>query len=126
MKGTMLIFRPNEPTPEQKDYASSPTLDELKTAIGGGWLELVPGFNSIAIGIRGGQSGVVINCRAFCDEEGKRKHLPPNDIATIAWDQALRRKGSPGILDAHSGMPIDRLCGTVAVLFGDKEFMASL
>jgi hypothetical protein len=126
MKGTMLIFRPHEPMPEQKDYASSPTLDELKTAIGGGWIELVPGFNSIAIGVRGAQSGVILDCVAFCDEEGKLKHLPPNDIATVTWDQALRRKGGPGLLDAASGMPVDRLCGTVIVLFGDRGFMASL
>jgi hypothetical protein len=120
MKGTMLIMRPSEPRPETKLYDRPPTLDELKTAIGGGWLELVPSFTTIGIAVAPEYDrATVMDCVAFCDEEGKLKHLPLNDDATSAWEQSVRRiTGHPGI--------DDQLVGTVIVLFGDHEFMESL
>lgn len=118
MKGTMLIFRPYEPHPQVTEFQRPPTLEELKTAIGGGYLELVPSFRSIPYG------GVVMDCIAFCDEDGKRKQLDVNNMATIAWDAALRRNGA-GLL-RPDGRPVDWLVGQVAILFGDKEFMEAL
>ena len=120
MKGTSLIRRPGDIDKiEVKRYdRASPTLDELKTAIGGGYLEAVPGFYSMAY------AGTVMNAVAMCDEDGKRKELPVNEGATFAWEAALRRQGST--LRGSGDRPTDYLVGTVIVLFGDKEFSESL
>ena len=118
MRGTMLILRPHEARPEVKQFARAPTLDELKTAIGGGYLEAIPGFFSIGYG------GTVMNCVAMCDEDGKRRKLAINDAATIAWEHALRRQGST--LLTRDGTTTDHLVGNVIVLFGDREFTEAL
>jgi hypothetical protein len=120
MKGTMLIMRPSEPFPEMKLYNRSPTLDELKTAIGGGWLELVPHFTTIGIAVSpDADKATVMDCVAFCNEHGKNEHQPFNENATSAWEQSVRR------ITRESGLN-DVLVGTVVVLYGDREFMQSL
>jgi hypothetical protein len=119
MKGTMLIIRPSESHPEAKFYNAPPTLDELRTAIGGGWLELVPYFNTIGVKPPHSNSATVMDCIAFCDEKGKLKHAPFNEDATSAWEQSVRRITGNIAIEDH-------LRGTVLVLFGDREFMAAL
>lgn len=118
MRGTMLIFQPYEMRPRVVEFKKAPTLEELKNGIGGGYLELVPGFRTVV------HAGAVMDCVAFCDEDGKLNGLDVNNPATIAWDQALRRNGN-GLLRAD-GRAVDWLVGLVAVLFGDKEFMEAL
>jgi hypothetical protein len=114
MKGTMVIIHSWEnDVPSVREFARPIELEELKAGIGGGYLERVPGFTSI------GFAGVVMDCVAFCDEDGKRKELPINHIATDFWQVALERKG------VRLAFP-DQLCGDIAVVFGDKEFMQCL
>ena len=48
-----------------------------------------------------------------------------NDLATIAWKEALHRAIDAGLWRSEV-MPTDLLVGTVAVLFGDREFMDAL
>jgi hypothetical protein len=98
---------------------AAPTLDELKAAIGGGYIELVPLFNTFE------RDGQLVDCVAFCDEEGKLKDMPINQEATVRWDAALRRAGYPGLIKPD-GRIADMLVGTIAVVFGDKRFMAAL
>jgi hypothetical protein len=94
------------------------TLEELQTVIGGN-VQAVPSFSTIAFG------GVVMDCIALCNEDGKRDHLPINQGATVAWERALRRVGLQ-LLDDKTKTPTDFLVGNVAVIFGDREFMAEL
>jgi hypothetical protein len=79
-----------------------------------GDLQLVPGFRTIRYG------AVVMDCFTLCNANGKLKGLAMNDLATIAWKEALRRAVDSEV------MPTDPLVGTVAVLFGDPEFMDAL
>jgi hypothetical protein len=121
MRGTMLIFSPHEKRARVIAFEREPTLEEVREAIGGGFIEKVPGFNTIAY------QGVVMDCVALCDEHGKIKQLETNNWATLAWDQALRRapEGGGGLVTS-TGRVIDYLCGTVLVLFGDREFREAL
>lgn len=96
-----------------------PTLEKLKAGIGGGHIELVPMFNSYEF------EGELVDCVAFCDEEGKLKSMPINRQATLLWHRALRRARHPGLV-AQSGNLVDVLVGTIAVVFGDKRFMEEL
>jgi hypothetical protein len=114
----MVILRPGDTEPEIKEFARAPTADELQTAVGG-YIELIPGFISLAFG------GTVLNCVAFGDEHGKLDHKPINQGATMAWERALRRRGM-SLYDDKENKPKDWLVGTIAVLFGDREFMAEL
>lgn len=120
MKGNIVIVRSSGET-TKIELPGEPTLDALKNAIGGGHLELVPGFTTIKI------DGVEHQCAAFCDEEGKLEHrkLPVNNSATMHWNRALRRSGGGGLL-GKDGLPIDVLVGDIAIVFGDQEFMAAL
>jgi hypothetical protein len=121
MQGTMLVFLPTEREPEIRKFSRAPELAELKAAIGGGWLEMVPMFDTIE------HEGQLHKCVAFCDEEGKLDYRTSgksasapdarNEWATMLWDQALRRR--------KLGLG-DYLSGRVCVLFGDGEFMQSL
>lgn len=113
MHGTMLIFRPHERHPMAMHFDRAPTLEQLKKGIGGGYLELVPWFKTVP------WQGVIMDCVAFCDEEGKLKELPVNQLATALWVYAMER--STG---THPSS--DYLVGQVAVLFGDREFMETL
>jgi hypothetical protein len=117
-KGTIVQLNPDGSRNEIA-IDGPPTLDKLKDAIGGGYMELVPLFNSIEHG------GAVVPCVAFCDEDGKLKHMPLNRPATALWQQALLRAGHPGLI-TPDGKVADVLVGTIAVVFGDKRFMAAL
>lgn len=117
MRGSMLIFKPGQLAPQIIELDHRPELDDLKKYIDG-YLELVPGFRSIV------HYNVVMDCIVFCDEDGKRKRLEVNNIATVLWDAALRRNGT-GLL-RPDGRPIDWLVGPIVVLFGDRELMAEL
>ena len=66
-----------------------------------------------------------MDCFALCNANGKYKGLPMNDLATIAWKEALYRAIDAGLWRSEV-MPTDLLVGTVAVLFGDREFMDAL
>lgn len=118
MRGTLLVFQPGRLAPQVIELDHQPQLDELKRCLDGGHLELVPGFRSIT------HYNVVMDCVAFSDEDGKRKRLEVNNIATVLWDVALRRNGT-GLL-RPDGRAIDWLVGPIIVLFGDRELMAEL
>ena len=113
MRGTILIFKPHADAPEVTTVDVPPDLQLLKTAIGGGYLEVVPRFNRI------GHDGVKHRCVAFCDEDGKLKQLPYNRAATMLWDAEMRRAYG-------CGCGPDYLVGPIAVVFGDKEWMDAL
>jgi hypothetical protein len=117
MHGTLLVFQPDAPLPQVTEFSRPPTLEEVQAAVGGD-LQVVPGFRSIRYG------NVVMDCVALCDANGKLKSLAMNNLATIAWKEALRR--GPDAELWCSRMPTDSLVGPVAVLFGDREFMDAL
>ena len=117
MRGSIITIPPSG-EPVLREYDRPVELHELKAAIGGGYLEVVPYFNSISYG------GTVMDCVAFCDEDGKRGHLPLNEPATKAWERALVRRGMA--LRTPQGEFKDWLVGSIAVVFGDREFMAEL
>jgi hypothetical protein len=126
MKGKAIIYRPGAAMPEETFLAVRPPLGFLNKAVGG-YIEAVPGFNSIC------QDGRAVPCVAFCNEEGKLQGLPFNNSATALWDRALRRivgdDGGlmyPNGLSGDEGRPADVLVGPVIVLIGDDEFMAWL
>jgi hypothetical protein len=129
MQGTMLIFKPNAREPEVRTFKRAPDLGDLKAAIGGGWIELVPEFKTIE------HEGTLHPCVAFCDEESKLNYRtsgkpdcapdPENRWATILWDRALRRTGHPGLM-TPTGAVADYLSGRVCVLIGDEQFLQSL
>ena len=124
MKGTLVSIKPDGSL-DVAEASDPDLLPVLKAAIGGGYLEAVPGFNTVPVPLIGGGSAVVVPCVAFCDEDGKRKRLPLNERATALWNDALRRRGLPGLVDS-SGRMHDVLVGSVAVVYGDREFMAAL
>ena len=119
MRGTILTIKPGRALSTVLEFDRAASLPQLKTAIGGGHLEVVPRFNSIEY------EGEVRSCIAFCDEDGKYKNLPTNNRATLAWQTALRRTGHQGLLDAR-GRAVDWLVGDIAIVFGDDEFMEAL
>jgi hypothetical protein len=113
MKGTILIYKTGTTIPEVQEIEGSPTLNVLKAAIGGGYLEAVPYFNIIK------RDGKWVRCAAFCDEDGKSKQLPVNMPATQLWDIAM-------LLTKGCNASPDFLVGQVAVVLGDDEFMEAL
>jgi hypothetical protein len=119
MRGSMVLFRPGgiSNSPEVHSFDRAPTLDELQAAVGGD-IEKVPGFGSIGYG------GTVLDCVALCNEHGKLNRLPVNQSATIAWEEAVRRRGKT--LRNSDGEFTKYLVGPVIVLFGDRAFMGSL
>lgn len=120
MKGIMLIYEPNRKRPIARALTATPTLEELRAAIGGGYLELVPGFLTAM------WMDKFYRCIALCDEDGKRKKMPVNGPATIEWDFALRQNGGGGLRGLEVGRPVDYLVGPVLVIMGDAELMESL
>jgi hypothetical protein len=113
VRGTILSYRPESIEPSIRNVVGPPTLEDLKAAIGGGYIEAVPYFWTVD------HRGVEHRCVAFCDEEGKLKGMPVNPFATALWDLAIRRvKGV--------GCEPDFLVGRIAVVFGDPEFMEEL
>jgi hypothetical protein len=109
MKGTMLIISQDK-TQNKLINLTRPDSDEFHKAVGG-WLELVPYFNTIV------WDGKLHDCIAFCDEEGKIKGKPTNFPATILWKLAQGRVNRE--VD-------DFLVGNICVVFGDEEFMEEM
>lgn len=109
MQGTMLVYRPELPTPVRQDIERQPELPALQKLVGG-YIEAVPFFLSTPSGEP---------CVAFCNEDGKRLRLPFNRAANEAWRTAMER---------HAGCrpEPDYLVGTVVVLTGNEAFMRSL
>jgi hypothetical protein len=123
MNGMMLIYG-TDGAFDIVSFTERPTLVEVQQAVGGGYIEQVPFFNTVAY------NGEVHHCLAFCDEDGKRKELPYNQKATELWDLALRRMRDidgdrvyPDGLTQPNGDPTDVLVGPIAVMFGDEDFM---
>lgn len=112
MRGTMVIIPAAGEPNEARELEQTPSLEELQTVVGG-HIEAVVAFDTIAI------NNVVLNCVAFCDEDGNRKQLPVNDRANAFWEHSRKRNGR----QVHPG---DRLVGPVVVLFGDRKFMSEL
>lgn len=117
MKGTILSIKVTG-TETIREIDGEPTLELLKEAIGGGYLEIVPGFN------RYKHNGEAHDCVAFCDEEGKLEGMSYNADATRYWQQALLAQGHPGLV--KRGVMLDYLVGTIAIVWGDDEFMEAL
>lgn len=122
----MFIIRPGVLAPEVREFTAPLSLDQLKDGIGGGYLEVVPGFGAVLCGDRRFQ------CVAFADEHGKIEGyggrtgvLEINKLATAKWDWALRQSGHPGLI-TPDGHVADHLVGQVAIVIGDDEFMESL
>jgi hypothetical protein len=94
---------------------------DLLQKIVGGYIEVVPGFDTIEV------NGKIVSCVAFANEEGKLAHLslPHNHTATALWERALRRRGATLLLPNSSGLS-DHLVGSVALVYGDAAFIASL
>lgn len=113
MKGTMLVFKPGQSRPVVTPIDGPPTLELLKPALNGGYLEVVPHFRAI------GHDGKQHACVALCDEDGKRNQLPFNPVATFLWDKAMR-------VATGVGCHPDYLVGPVVVVFGDDEFMEAM
>jgi hypothetical protein len=78
-----------------------PALEQLQKAVDG-YIELVPYFNKFE-----GNP-----CLAFCNEYGKLKHFPLNQIATNLWMEAFGQSVVP-----------DYLVGTIVIVSGPKEFL---
>lgn len=115
MKGTAITFRPGMADPVVEELTTAPTLELLKAGVGGGYIEVVPGFRTIV------HCGVRHDCVAFCDENGKINGQPINLIATNIWHAVLP---PPGLI--RDGALVDHLVGQVIVVFGDQEFMDAL
>src|SRR5580765_6211004 len=88
MKGVALIYRSDKVEPEVTRLDTPSDLAFLKQAIGGGYIEAVPGFDTIS------HAGKRHACVAFCDEEGKLKGYPLNNHATTLWQAALMPEAS--------------------------------
>lgn len=112
MKGYMEIISPNGSIHTTK-LDAPPTLEQLHDGVGG-YIELVPMFDTIVHG------GEVHECIAYCNEEGKLHGLPVNHHATKLWDSALRRR-HPGAEERRREH--DYLVGSIVILYGDKAFM---
>jgi hypothetical protein len=119
MKGAMLTFLPYEAKPSAVlPLAGAPSLSDLQKAVAG-FIEAVPGFDTIE------HDGAARPCVAFCNEDGKGDGLPVNNLATVLWDQALRRGGGRGLLQPN-GVPADVLVGPVVVIVGDRALLEAL
>ncbi len=104
MQGKLKVIPAMHSPVINKDLTAPPPLKELQGYLNGGYIELVPRFDTFD-GKR---------CIAYCDEDGKRKRLPVNVSATVLWAKAM-------------GVDInymrDELRGDVIILTGDDEFM---
>ena len=77
--------------------------------------EEVPGFKSIY------HRGVVCECIAYCDSDGKRVGRPVNAWATAPWHMALKRQGYEKGLRRSDGKVADWLAGNVVVVISEPE-----
>lgn len=97
------------PTGEIKKKAikKTPTLEDLQAIVGGS-IELVPYFNTYEMS----------PCVAFCNEEGKLKHMPVNQPAQVLWAMC----GGKAAFAAYA----DVLVGNIAIVVGSKQFLQTL
>lgn len=115
MRGTMITMR-TDGTSTLTPLEKQPALELLKDGIGGGYIELIPGWDRFPF------NGSVRQCVAFCDEDGKRKQLPRNDPATAMWHHVLKLPGQPALREGWN----DYLVGDVVVIVGDEAFMRAM
>lgn len=96
---------------------AQPKLEVLKDIVGG-YIEAVPWFDRLMGHGVPALAEMFKNepCLAFCNEEGKLKGLPYNDLATRLWWTALRRRDMSLL---HQGRMTDTLCGNVAIATGE-------
>jgi len=80
-------------------------------------LEQVPLFDTVQMG------GEIVRCVALCPEHGKDERKPTNRRATLLWRYALTHHSDQPMARAAAA---DVLAGTVVILTGDREFLASL
>jgi len=111
MKGTLYIYRTTRMQPEIKEYSSQLPENEINSLIGCENFEVISRFSRY----RPSRSQNYLPCFAFCDEDGKRKNLLFNSMATALWEIATR-----------NNFPVESLLGTVVIVTGDKEFMDAL
>ena len=116
MRGIVIIIRPGKPAIETTHVEGPPDLAPIKDGLEGGYLELVPGFNRI------NYEGELRRCVAFVDEDGIRKGLPYNLMATALWRAQLHPLDT-NPFDSVNG---DHIKGNMVVVFGDDEWMAEL
>ena len=65
-----------------------------------------------------------VKCVAYCNEHSKIDGLPRNEVATLAWREALQRKRSEVFYGKNQYRDDrDYLAGTVVVVIGDAWFM---
>jgi len=113
MPGTMITLR-TDGSMVLLPLDQPPSLELLKEGIGGGYLELIPGWSRFPLPA---EQGGLQPCDAFCDEDGKRKQMPVNQDATAIW-HAMLKLGGPLIPGWH-----DVLVGDVVIVTGDGAFM---
>src|SRR3954462_366 len=119
MKGEMLVL---DVYKVKKQFKVEGELQlEILQQLLGGYLEVVPGFDSIV-----DDGGTKHRCVAMVDEEGKLKQLPVNVQGTAMWDAALHRVGRERPCPMRGRRAPDVLCGPVIIITGDDEFMRSL
>ena len=99
----MIVIQPSGDM-SARTYTAPPPLKDLREAVGGP-IESVPGWVMM-----GGKP-----CWTICNEEGKIEGLPFNAFAQHLWGRVASEY-------AH----LDTLCGSVAILAGDEEFMDAL
>lgn len=104
MQGKLVVIKPDQ-TRTEVELTAAPKLPQLKEAMEGGLLEVVPYFRTFE-----GQS-----CVAFVDDEGKLKRLVPNLEATEIW-----HKQFPAAIGK------DFLVGPLVVVVGDKALLRAL
>jgi hypothetical protein len=100
MKGALTIIPVGTAAVTRKELTAAPRLEELQSGVGG-YIEIVPGFSRFL-----GKP-----CVAFCDEDGKRKQMPVNSLATELWYEQV-------------GDRYDWLVGPIVIVTGDEVLKA--
>lgn len=100
MDGCATIIHPDGVRRTIHLRGAPPDYEALREWMNGGMLEAIGHFSTF--------EGAP--CHAFCDEEGKLKHLAYNNYATQLWY-------------AQVGRIDDVLVGPVIILSGDQEFL---
>jgi hypothetical protein len=104
-KNYMFIIHPGDIVIAGEELTEIPKLEKLKAGLNGGYMELVPFLNKF----------MGRYCVAFCDEDGKRKGLRPNELAQEIWEEAIGRP----ILNDH-------LVGPIVIIVGSLSFLSLL
>jgi len=117
MRGELLIYGSGGDV-TARELKQIPESEELRECVGGS-VEQVPMFETI------NRHGMVCDCVAFCEEDGKAKGRPVNPVATMFWDLALRRAQVGSGLRDSKGSVRDYLVGDVIVVVGDAELLAA-